>query len=112
MRLARPSLTAITALLACLVAPPTEELVFRGALYAGLARSWRPAGAAAVTTAIFVALHGTELGAYWPGWIIVALVGALALRARLATGSLLPAIALHASYNLGLVIAVTLQTGP
>ena len=102
----------VWAALACLVAPPTEELVFRGALYAGLARSWRPAGAAAVTTAIFVALHGTELGGYWPGWIIVALVGALALRARLATGSLLPAIALHASYNLGLVIAVTLQTGP
>jgi membrane protease YdiL (CAAX protease family) len=101
----------VWAALAFLVAPPTEELVFRGALYAGLARSWRPAGAAAVTTAIFVGLHGTELGAYWPGWIIVALVGALALRARLATGSLLPAIALHASYNLGLVIAVHIQAG-
>ncbi|HEY2729340.1 MAG TPA: type II CAAX endopeptidase family protein [Polyangia bacterium] len=92
------------AALAVGVAPPVEELVFRGALYAGLARSWRPAWAALVTTTVFVALHATEIGAYWPAWIAIALLGAFALRARLATGSLLPAIALHASYNLGLVL--------
>ncbi|HEV3030858.1 MAG TPA: type II CAAX endopeptidase family protein [Polyangia bacterium] len=92
------------AALAVGVAPPVEELVFRGALYAGLARSWRPPWAALATTAVFVALHATELGAYWPAWIAIALLGAFALRARLASGSLLPAIALHASYNLGLVL--------
>jgi len=86
------------------VAPPVEELVFRGALYAGLARSWRPPWAALATTAIFVALHATEIGVYWPAWIAIALLGAFALRVRLTSGSLLPAIALHASYNLGLVL--------
>jgi membrane protease YdiL (CAAX protease family) len=92
------------ATLAIAVAPPTEELVFRGALYAGLARSWNATGASVVTTAVFLALHGTELGAYWPAWIAIATLALVALRLRLATGSLLPAIALHASYNLGLVL--------
>jgi membrane protease YdiL (CAAX protease family) len=97
------------ALLAVGVAPPTEELVFRGVLYAGLARAWRPAAAAVATTLIFVALHATEVGAYWPAWLAIAALGALALRARVVTGSLLPAIALHASYNLGLVLMVFAQ---
>jgi len=102
---------ACWAVLAIAVAPPTEELLFRGVLYAGLARSWGRASAAATTTAIFVALHATELGAYWPAWIGIALLGAVALRVRLVTGSLLPAIALHASYNLGLVLVVYATRG-
>jgi membrane protease YdiL (CAAX protease family) len=101
----------VWAALAIAIAPPTEELVFRGVLYAGLGRSWRPAWAAVATTAVFVSLHATEIGAYWPAWIIIALVGLLALRARVASGSLLPAVALHASYNLGLVLAVYVQAG-
>jgi membrane protease YdiL (CAAX protease family) len=99
------------ALLAVIVAPPTEELLFRGVLFAGFARSWRPATAAALTTALFVALHVTELGGYWPAWIAIAALGALALRLRIAAGSLVPAIALHASYNLGLVLMVYAQPG-
>jgi membrane protease YdiL (CAAX protease family) len=89
-----------------LVAPPAEELVFRGVLYAGLARSWRPAIAGVVTTTIFVALHLTEVGGYWPGWLAIGAMGALALRVRLREGSLWPAIALHATYNAGLVLLV------
>jgi membrane protease YdiL (CAAX protease family) len=94
------------AALAVLVAPPAEELVFRGVLYAGLARSLWPTLAAVVTTAIFVALHLTEVGAYWPGWLAIGAMGALALRVRLREGSLWPAIALHATYNAGLVLLV------
>jgi membrane protease YdiL (CAAX protease family) len=94
----------VWATLAVVVAPPTEELLFRGVLYAGLARSWGRAAAAVCTTAVFVALHATEIGGYWPGWLVIAALGALALRARVAAGSLVPAIALHASYNLGLVL--------
>ena len=97
------------ALLAVCIAPPTEELVFRGVLYAGLARAWRPAAAGVATTVIFVALHATEVGSYWPAWLAIAALGALALRARVVTGSLLPAIALHATYNLGLVLMVLAQ---
>lgn len=94
------------AFLAVACAPPVEELVFRGVFYAGLARSWRPAVAATLTTVVFVALHAAEIGTYWPAWLIIGALGALALRVRLASGSLLPAIALHATYNLGLVLAL------
>jgi len=100
---------AAWALLAFAVAPPVEELVFRGALYAGLARAGRPLVAAVVTTVVFVGLHAAEIGRYWPAWVAIGLLGALALRVRVRTGSLLPAIILHASYNLGLVLAVYAQ---
>jgi membrane protease YdiL (CAAX protease family) len=90
------------------VAPLVEELMFRGVLFTGLARRFRPGIAARLTTLAFVALHLPQLGGYWPGWLFIALVGALALRARVATGSLLPAIALHVTYNAGLVLAAAL----
>jgi membrane protease YdiL (CAAX protease family) len=94
------------ALLAVVAAPMVEELLFRGVVYTGLARRWSPGVAGTVTTLVFLALHLPQVGAYWPGWIFIGLVGALALRARLTSGSLLPAIAQHATYNLGLVLAV------
>jgi membrane protease YdiL (CAAX protease family) len=86
------------------LAPPLEELIFRGVLYAGFARSWRPRVAGMVTTALFVALHVPEFGRFLPGWLVIGMVGALALRVRVATGSLVPAIALHASYNFGILL--------
>jgi membrane protease YdiL (CAAX protease family) len=94
----------IWAVLAVLVAPPTEELLFRGVLYAGLSRSWGAHAAAVATTALFVGLHGSEIAGYLPGWIVITALGALALRARVVTGSLVPGIALHTGYNLGLVL--------
>ena len=92
------------ALLALALAPPIEELVFRGVLYAGFARRWRPRVAGALSTLLFVVLHVTEIGTFVPAWLVLGTLGALALRARLASGSLVPAIALHASYNLGFVL--------
>jgi membrane protease YdiL (CAAX protease family) len=93
------------AVLALAVAPPVEEFVFRGVLYTGLGRSWGPLWAGVAVTATFVALHVTETRSYWPAWIALALLGTFTLRVRVATGSLLPAIALHATYNLVLVLA-------
>jgi membrane protease YdiL (CAAX protease family) len=87
-----------------LLAPPIEELVFRGVLYGGLARSWGTVLAGVTTSVLFVALHGTELGGYVPGWIAIGALAALALRARVRSGSLAPAIALHTGYNLTLVL--------
>jgi membrane protease YdiL (CAAX protease family) len=98
------------AVLAVAIAPPVEELVFRGVLYAGFAAKWASSRAGFVTTMIFVAMHATEIGAYWPAWIAIGVLSTLALRARVATGSLVPAVALHATYNLGLVLATYAQT--
>jgi membrane protease YdiL (CAAX protease family) len=100
---------AAWAVLAIGLAPPIEELVFRGVLYAGFAQRWSPRVAGTISVAMFVSLHVAEIGAYVPAWLAIAAVGGLALRARVVTGSLVPALALHASYNLGLVLLVCAQ---
>jgi membrane protease YdiL (CAAX protease family) len=92
------------------VAPPVEEFVFRGVLFAGFRRSWKTGAAGALVTLLFIAAHFTEVAGYGPAVIAVALVGAATLVARIATDSLAPAIALHASYNLGLVVALYAAT--
>ncbi|HVZ71829.1 MAG TPA: CPBP family intramembrane glutamic endopeptidase [Polyangia bacterium] len=104
---------ALWAIIAVLIAPPSEELLFRGVLYSGLARPtsrWRPAVAAVVTTLAFTAFHATEIRGYWPAWIQIGTLGALALRARVTSGSLVPGVALHATYNGGLVLLTYLAT--
>ena len=94
------------AILAVCIAPPVEEFLFRGVLLAGFARSWGPGIAATVVTSLFVVLHMVELQNYWPGLAGIALMAIAALEVRRGTGSLGPAIALHAAYNLVPVVAV------
>ena len=94
------------ALLALFVAPPVEEFVFRGVLFTGLSRSWGPGLSGALVTVLFVAPHVTEVLAYWPALVSMGLVGVATLLIRIATKSLAPAIFVHASYNLVLVLAV------
>jgi membrane protease YdiL (CAAX protease family) len=93
------------AILALFVTPPVEEFVFRGVLFTGFSRSWMPGSAGALVLILFVAVHLPEVVAYGPAVVAVALVGGATLVARIVTNSLLPAIALHAFYNLGLVVA-------
>jgi len=94
------------ALTALLVAPAVEELVFRGVLLAGFTASLGRLGAATLVTVLFAAAHSMEALAYWPALVMVAVVGAAAVTVRLTANSLLPAIALHVAYNLGIVAAV------
>jgi uncharacterized protein len=99
------------AVLAVLLAPPLEEFVFRGALLTGLRRSWGILPAAAFVTTIFVAAHLSETHLYYPALASVAAMAICALLARVRTGSLLPAIALHGAYNLMVAVAVYAQAG-
>lgn len=92
------------AVLAVVVAPPVEEFVFRGVLFTGLRKSWRLGSAGTLVTLLFVAAHFSEIASYGPAVMGVALVGGATLVARIATKSLVPAIVLHASYNLVLVV--------
>ena len=94
------------ALLGVAIAPPVEELVFRGALWTGLERSWGAVAAAIAVTLVFVALHIPEAMGYLPALITIALLGVLAIAARRATGSLVPGIAMHTGYNAVIVVAV------
>lgn len=92
------------ALFAVLIAPPIEEFVFRGVLYAGFVRSWRPAMAGIAVTILFVLSHATEMpnGA---AVLAVTLAGGATMAARIVTGSLAAALVVHVAYNLVIVVA-------
>lgn len=94
----------IFAFVAVFIAPPSEELLFRGLLYKGFEASWGGGVASVLVTVGFVAMHLGEAGSYWPSLIPIALMAVLALIARQRTGSLAPSVALHAAYN-GCVVA-------
>lgn len=94
------------ALLALLLAPLVEEFVFRGVLYSGLAQTWGVAGAGLFVTLVFVAQHLPEVGGYWPALLSIIALGTAAVLLRIRTQSLFPAMLLHASYNLVVVVMV------
>src|SRR5689334_11800087 len=54
-----PGLSQIVWLIALLIAPAIEELLFRGVLYGGYRKSFGPLAAGTLTTFIFVLLHIT-----------------------------------------------------
>lgn len=97
-------------ILAVLIAPPIEELIFRGVVYGGLRRSWGPVWAAFVSTGVFVLLHITEWIHFWPPAAAIAAMSLVALWFRLRGRSIVPAIAVHFSYNSVLAAVVIFST--
>jgi len=94
------------AILAVLIAPPIEEFLFRGALYAGFEKSWGRATSIFLVTVTFVLLHLSETRSYWPALVAIAIMALALVAVRIRSGSIGPAIMLHAYYNLGLVLMV------
>jgi membrane protease YdiL (CAAX protease family) len=84
------------------VVPLVEEVFFRGAIFSALRRSQTAAGAAVVTALCFVMTH-VEMRD-WPSLLLVAIVMS---HLRVASGSLLPCLALHVAFN-GATIAAHL----
>ncbi len=98
-----------------ILAPPVEELVFRGALFSGLARSWGHVAAIVVTTVVFALLHLPDVGVYWPAAAAVTLLGLALAIIRVRTGRIAPCIVAHCSYNLVMVLTaygVGVPVGP
>jgi membrane protease YdiL (CAAX protease family) len=81
------------------LAPPLEELLFRGVLFSGLARSWGRGAGAVLSTVLFTALHLPETLGYWPAVLAITLLGGSALALRLHTSAVGPAVAVHFAYN-------------
>jgi len=92
-------------LLAVVVAPPFEELFFRGFIYRGLAQSWGWRRAALVSGALFGLAHFQPDVAVPLGVLGVALAWVYE-----RTGSLWSSIALHAVFN-GLAVVAWAVTG-
>lgn len=86
------------------LAPLAEELFFRGWLYTGLRARWRYLPVLLVTTAAFAAIHWYADQRHALRVLPLALALGI-LRER--SGSIRPALALHALYN-GTIVAITL----
>jgi len=91
------------AVTAAVLAPPLEEVLFRGALLGGLREAWGVPRAAVVTGLIFWLLHAPEWIHYWPAALGIGLLTAVLTLLRLRSASLGPPIAAHCAYNLALV---------
>lgn len=82
-----------------LLAPFTEEILFRGVLYAGYRKSFGAFWAAALTTGLFCLLHLPEVFHYATNLIGFLAASLAALAARLWSGAIGPAIGVHVGYN-------------
>lgn len=89
----------LLALTVVCVAPFIEELVFRGVLLSGLARRMPTWLAAVLSAMIFGCVHLPDFKFAWYPIPALALVGLALAWMRLKSGSLWPAITLHATNN-------------
>ncbi|MDR3520877.1 MAG: CPBP family intramembrane metalloprotease [Acidocella sp.] len=94
--------------LAVFIAPPAEEYIFRGGIFAALASRVSPLWAGVITTILFMAVHAPEKIHYPVGFIDVGLVGAAAAWMRVRFASIKPGILLHVLYNAGLLLGAGL----
>lgn len=95
---------------ALVLAPPVEELLFRGVLYGGYRQSFGPIWAALLTTAIFVLLHLTETIYFLPSILGITALALTALWIRLRFAAVGPAVAVHVGYNAVIAAAVLTYT--
>jgi membrane protease YdiL (CAAX protease family) len=93
-------------IVAALVAPVFEELLFRGFLQPVLSRSLGTAAGIVITAALFGALHVPEYSNAWQYGVAITVVGIAFGYARARTGSLLPSTVMHASFNTVSVIGL------
>jgi membrane protease YdiL (CAAX protease family) len=80
-----------------LVAPVSEELLFRGYAFSGWVGKMGPWGAILVPAVLFTACH-IQYG--WAGLLYVFIMGVTLGVLRWRTGSVYPGIAIHAAANL------------
>lgn len=90
-----------------IVAPITEEALFRGLMLRGIARTRGPYLALIISSALFGLGHvdpGADLN--WPTLIVTALAGLYLGWITLVSGSITPAILIHSAHNAVALIPV------
>jgi membrane protease YdiL (CAAX protease family) len=105
-----PAERVVLGLVLVALGPALEEVLFRGALTRPLRRRYAPALVIAATAILFALAH-LEPQKFLPIALFGAALGAL----RHASGSLLPAVLLHATYNaipFGAMIEAASRGGP
>ena len=91
---------------AVVLAPTTEEMLFRGILYGGFRKSFGGEWAAFLVTGFFVLLHFPNYIDFLPFVIPQIAVAVAMLWCRLRWAAIGPAIAMHAGYNSMVALAV------
>ena len=91
---------------AVLLAPPIEELMFRGVLLGALANTWNTRAAALISGTTFWLMHGPEF-VHWQAAVAIGLLTILATWLRVRSRSLSPSIAAHFGYNLVLAMVIS-----
>jgi membrane protease YdiL (CAAX protease family) len=100
---------AMLFLLAAILAPPIEELVFRGGILSALAPKCGALLAALITTILFTAAHVLEFIYYWPGMGVIFAVAVILAWLRLTYHSIRPGILLHILFNTAGVVVMAFR---
>ena len=91
---------ALCGAIVMLLAPFTEEILFRGVLYGGYRKSFGAFRAAMLTTALFCLLHLPQIVHVATNLFGIVAMSLAALAARLRSGAIGPAIGVHVGYNI------------
>lgn len=81
------------------VAPPVEELFYRGFLYPVLARHLGTFGAVVLTSVPFALMHASQLASAWAPLLMLFLVSVALTLTRAKTGSVAASVLVHMAYN-------------
>ena len=81
------------------VAPPVEELFYRGFLYPVLARPLGTFGAVVLTSVPFALMHASQLASAWAPLLMLFLVSVVLTLTRARTGSVAASVLVHMAYN-------------
>lgn len=82
-----------------LIAPPVEELFYRGFLYPVLARHLGMAAAVVLTSIPFALMHAQQLAAAWAPLFMLFLVSVALTIIRAKSGSVAASVLVHMAYN-------------
>lgn len=94
-----PLIRVAVAVVAALSAPLVEEVVYRGVVFGGLQRSLGVQGTVGLVSILFLAVHIPQYWGGWAGLTMLALLSFTLTALRAATGSILPSVVLHYTFN-------------
>ena len=94
------------------LAPLNEEMLFRGVLYSGFKKSFGRFLAAVLVTLLFALIHFSVIASgYWLDIPVLFFISSLLILVRVLSGSLYPAMSLHAGFNSALIFPVQIFAG-
>jgi uncharacterized protein len=93
------------------IAPPVEELFFRGLLYPALARKTGIPSAVFLTGVAFAAIHGIQLAWAVLPVLFIFIVGIVLTAVRARSKSVAVTVLIHMAYNATLFLVLFIYTG-